>query len=105
MRLLEQDLGLKAVILVAAAHTDGGDAGERESEYFNRDWEWEKMKTGAERIVLFHGEDDHLIPVREARHIKEKLGESLEYREMKGKSHFFEPWPELLEVLDEVAGN
>ena len=37
MRLLEKDR-VRGVILVAACHTDLGDANERASEYFDRPW-------------------------------------------------------------------
>lgn len=37
MRILEKDK-IRGAILVAAAYTDLGDEGERESEYFNRPW-------------------------------------------------------------------
>lgn len=93
---------LAACILVAAAYTDLGDADERASEYFNRPWNWKQMGQGASRIVLFHGTDDHLIPVAEARHIAEQLGDSVDYRERNGHSHFFRPWRELLELVDEI---
>ena len=102
MRLLEQNLNLRGAVLVAAAHTDLGDEAERRSEYFNRPWDWETMKKGARNIVCFHGTDDHLIPVSEARHIAEMMeGGSFEYMEMDGKSHFFRPWQELLDVMDQ----
>jgi len=92
---------LRGVVLVAAAHTDMGDEGERASGYFNRPWDWEAMKRGADRIALFHGTDDHLIPVREARYVAEKMGgDNFEYREMTGVSHFFRPWDEILGVVD-----
>ena len=103
MRLLENDeIGtLRGAVLVAAAHTDLGDESERFSEYFNRPWDWEKMKNGANKIHCFHGFDDPLIPVREARYIADKMkGDNFAYDEMMGKSHFFQPWNEILEVVD-----
>lgn len=93
---------LRAAILVAAAHTDLGDEDERRSEYFQRPWDWDAMKRGADRIILFHGTDDHLIPVDEARYIAKQLHGKVEYHEMNGKSHFFQPWPELLHVIDDI---
>jgi uncharacterized protein len=108
MRLLEQqsmlNSPLKACILVAAAYTDLGDDEERESEYFNHPWSWIQMSQGCmSRIVLFHGTDDHLIPVEEARHIAQQLGPSnVDYRERDGRSHFYRPWNELIEVVDEI---
>lgn len=109
MRLLESMDAAKPLagcILVAAAYTDLGDEDERLSGYFNRPWDFHRMANGASRkIVLFHGTDDHLIPVKEARYIAEKLSfaKHFEYKEMHGHSHFFEPWPELLEAIDEIA--
>jgi predicted alpha/beta hydrolase family esterase len=104
MRLLENDdVKLRGAILVAAAHTDLGDEGERLSEYFNRPWNWDKMKLGADFIHCFHGNDDHLIPVKEARYIAEKMrGKNFQYTEMSGVSHFFHPWEEILAVVDKM---
>lgn len=105
MRLLEKQgaaAPLKGAILVATAYTDMGDADERNSEYFSRPWKWDDMKEGAENIICFHGTDDHLIPVSEARHIAEKLkGDNFCYHEMDGVSHFFQPWQKMLDVFDE----
>jgi pimeloyl-ACP methyl ester carboxylesterase len=86
---------------VAAAYTDLGLESERQSEYFNRPWDWEKMKNGARKIHCFHGVDDHLIPVQEARYIAEKMkNDNFQYTELSGVSHFFEPWDEILNVVD-----
>jgi predicted alpha/beta hydrolase family esterase len=107
MRLLESrsddDPQVLGAILVAAAYTDLDDEEERNSQYFNRPWDWEKMKSSTKSgIVLFHGTDDHLIPVSEARHIAGKLKDApnFEYRELPGMSHFFSPWQEILDVVD-----
>lgn len=109
MRLLEQHdkiSFLKAVVLVAAAYTDLGEESERRSEYFNRPWNWEKMKQGVSQITCFHSKDDPLIDVSEARHISQKMeSENFEYIEMDGKSHFFQPWTEILDVLDHIINN
>jgi len=104
MRLLETQKLLGAV-LVAAAYTDLGDPYEAKSEYFSRPWNWERMKEGAREIVVFHGSDDHLIPVREARFIASKLEcDHFEYIEMDEQSHFFGPWQEILDVMDNKFG-
>lgn len=105
MRILENDsIGkLRGAILVAAAYTDLGIESERESEYFNRPWNWEKMKNGARMIHCFHGVDDHLIPVEEARYIAEKMKhDNFQYMELNGVSHFFEPWQGLLDSVDKM---
>ena len=88
---------------MAAAHTDLGDEGERRSGYFSRPWNWTKMKEGAKDIICFHGTDDHLIPVEEARYIAKQMeGENFEYHEFSGMSHFFTPWQGILDVMDEM---
>jgi pimeloyl-ACP methyl ester carboxylesterase len=60
------------------------------------------MKSGAENIILFHGTDDHLIPVKEARHIASEMNDAkhFEYYEIDNVSHFFSPWQEILDVMD-----
>jgi hypothetical protein len=104
MRLLERrprSSPLRGAILVAAAHTDMGDADERRSEYFSRPWDWTKLKEGATQIHQFHGTEDYLIPVAEGRHVAEMLeGDNFEYDEMPGHTHFFRPFQQLLEVID-----
>ena len=100
MRLLETHKVFGA-ILVSAAHTDLGDAGERASGYFDTPWDWESMKPNATFIHQFHSTDDHLIPVREARFVAEKLaGENHTYEELEGHSHFFGPFQALLDAVD-----
>jgi hypothetical protein len=55
-------------------------------------------------VTLLTGEDDHLIPVAEARHIANQLeGKTFEYIELKDKSHFFDPWKEILDVMDVIC--
>ena len=66
MRLMEQ-MSLKGAILVSAAHTDLGDENEKASGYFDRDWDWKAQVTNTGKIHQFHSQDDHLIPVAEAR--------------------------------------
>merc|ERR1712194_222873 len=103
MRLLEVHK-IYGVILVAAAHTDLGDEGERASGYFDTDWNWEEQKTNAVFIHQFHSKDDHLIPVEEARFVADKLkGDNFVYEELSGHSHFFEPFQPLLDCIDKYA--
>ena len=63
-----------------------------------KDEEWGRFHT----LVSWDG---HLIPVREARHVAEMLeGDNFEYSELSGKGHFFYPWQELLDVMDQKFG-
>ena len=105
MRLLESTQ-LLGVILVASCHTDLGDENERASGYFDRDWEWDTIKSNAKSIIQFHSTDDPLIPVEEAQFIAEKLAsDHVQYFELNERSHFFEPFPELLASLKSLLGN
>ena len=103
MKLLES-VKLFGVILVACAHTDLGDPGERASGYFDTAWDWEAMKSNATRIQQFHSADDHLIPVEEARFVAAQLnGANHDYRELDGYSHFFGPFQPLLDCIDKFT--
>ena len=115
LRLLEQQKVLGAII-VSAAHTDLGDENERASGYFNRPWDWAAIRRNAGIFLhQFHSDDDYLVPVHEGRFIAEKLRAvtdeiefstlstyaNFTYEELSGRSHFFEPFPEILRVVDE----
>ena len=56
MRLLETHK-IHGAILVAAAHTDLDDPGERASGYFDEPWDFEAMKPNAAFIHQFHSRD------------------------------------------------
>ncbi|CAF1300558.1 unnamed protein product [Adineta steineri] len=99
MRLLEKDK-VRGVILVAACHTDLGDEGEKESEYYNRPWDWDTIKSNAEWIVQLHSPSDRLIPVAEGRFVADKL--QSEYMELEKRGHFMgHQLPEVLKVIKE----
>ena len=92
-------------ILVSAAWTDLGDDNERLSGYFNRPWEWAAIKGNAQFIHQFHSDDDHLIPITEARHIAQNLQVAegraeVVYEELQGHSHFFSPFQNLLQAIN-----
>jgi predicted alpha/beta hydrolase family esterase len=100
MRLAETHK-VRGIILVSAAHTDLGDAGERASGYFDTEWDWNAQKNNTGFIHQFHSKDDPLIPVEEARFVAEQLqGKNHTYDELDGYSHFFEPFQPLLAAID-----
>ena len=108
MRMAEMTK-LKGIILVSPAHTDLGDENERASGYFDTPWDYGAQVSNCDLIHIFHSDDDHLIPVAEARHVALQMtaeaeargvDEKVVYQEMKGHSHFFEPFDEILQVLD-----
>ncbi|UJR24808.1 hypothetical protein I4U23_006183 [Adineta vaga] len=85
MRLIEKDK-VRGVILVAACHTDLGDENERASEYYNRPWNWDVMRSNAGFIVQLHSPSDKCIPVDEGRFVADKL--KSEYLELPRRGHF-----------------
>lgn len=86
LRLLETSK-LLGCVLVAACYTDLGDAGERQSGYYSRPWNWSGIKSNARWILQYHSKDDPFIPAAEADHIAAHIGS--EYKLYSDKSHFF----------------
>lgn len=101
MRFAETDKILGSV-LIGACYTDLGDRNERLSGYYNRPWQWNKIKENQEWIVQFASTDDPWIPIEEARLIHEQLG--TDYRESNNQGHFggdYEKteFPELVDAI------
>lgn len=91
-------------ILIGACYTDLGDKDEKASGYYNRPWQWQKIKANQNWIVQFASTDDPWIPIAEARHIHEQL--KTDYREYTDKGHFggdYEKteFPEVVQVIKE----
>lgn len=86
-------------VLVGVCHTDLGDPGERASGYYRAPWRWDAIRANQQWIGIFHGADDPLIPVREARHVATQLGAS--YFELADRGHFVDrgPFPELIQFV------
>jgi predicted alpha/beta hydrolase family esterase len=89
-------------ILVAAYHSDLGIENERQSGYFNRPWQWDKIKRNQQWIVQFSATNDPWIPIEEPRFVHEKLNS--EYYELDDQGHFGgdyckETFPELVEIV------
>lgn len=61
LRLAEK-IELHALIIVSACVTDGGDAGERESGWYDRPFQWDLMKQNVTKRFQFASRDDPLIP-------------------------------------------
>lgn len=93
-----EDNKLYGTVLVAACHTDLGDENEKIAGYYNRPWQWEKIKANQNWIIQFHSTDDPAIPVEEARYVHEHL--NCEYHELTGKGHYnTTEFPELIEAI------
>ena len=53
---------ISGIILVSAYTSDLGDDLEKKSGYFNRPWQWDKIKENTEFIVQFASTDDPFLP-------------------------------------------
>lgn len=89
-------------VLVATYHTDGGDANEIVSGYFDKPWNWEDIKKNQEWIIQFSSTDDPYIPIAEPRFVHEKL--DTEYHEYTDQGHMGDDvkkttFPELVEAV------
>lgn len=91
-------------VLVGVCHTDLGDAGERASGYYRDPWRWAEIRRHQQWIGIFHGADDPLIPVQEARYVAAQLGAS--YFELANRGHFVDrgPFPELVQFVRRRLG-
>jgi len=98
MRLCE-DTKVKGIVLVSACHSDGGMESEAISGYYNRPWQWQRIKENAGWIVQLHSTNDKLVPVAEGREVAKQLGS--ECVEHKNKGHYLKhTMPEVVEVLE-----
>jgi len=91
---------LHGLVLVSACYTDLGIKNERESGYYSRPWQWETIRSNlspAFGVVQFHSSDDPWIPMSEATHVANHLCSERHFFD--DKSHFFEPFEEIVTVL------
>lgn len=91
-------------VLVAGYYTDLGIPQEKQSGYFDRPWNWDKIKKNQQWILQFSSTNDPWIPIGEPRFVHEKL--NTEYFEFNDMGHFGGDYhkasfPELLEALKE----
>lgn len=101
MRYLE-DHSVKLAILVGACYTDLGDEKEKQAGYFNRPWQWDKIKKNAEKIIQFASTNDPYVPISEPHHIRDNL--KTEYYEYNDQGHFGSDvgkteFPEIIEII------
>jgi uncharacterized protein len=101
MRYAEENK-IKGSILVAPSYTDMGDEMKKQSEYFDKAWDWESIKANQENIALVYNEDDPFIPVSEFEYIAENLKPDV--IKFTDKKHFIEQ-EKMQEILDYVIKN
>lgn len=101
MRFAE-DNKIFGTILVGSYYTDLGDPDEHASGYFDKPWQFEKIKNNQKWIVQFHSTDDPWISNEEAHMVHNKL--NTELHEFNDRGHFgvdnpYEQFPEILDVI------
>lgn len=103
----------KAAVLVSATYTDLGDASERAAGYYpllkkdgteENPYLFDKMKNNCPIWHQFHSDDDPFIPLFEAEQIRDGLRLTNDnYHMLPRRSHFFDPFPELLSLVQSIV--
>lgn len=93
---------IKGSILISPSHTDLGDELERQSGYFTRPWDWEKIRNNQKAIALCFGDDDPYIPQKQFFFIAKNL--QPETIKISGGGHFNSrlQFPEILTYIKNV---
>lgn len=73
-------------VLVGACYTDLGVESEKLSGYYDKPWDWVKIRKNQNWILQFAAFNDPFIPVAEPRHIHQQL--QTEYYESATDGHF-----------------
>lgn len=68
---------LMGAILIGCNYTDLGFEDEKESGWYDAPWQWDKIKSNADWIVQYHGDNDPFFDTTEPVYIKSKLGSEL----------------------------
>lgn len=93
---------IKGSVLVSGYYTHLGDDNEKAGGWFDRPWNWEKIRHQQDWIIQFASVDDPWIPIEEPRFIRDQL--KSEYYEFNDRGHFIGPrdsttFPELVEAV------
>lgn len=101
MRYAEENRILGSV-LIAPCYTDLDDDLERQSGYYDKSWQWERIKANQKNIALIWGDDDPYIPQSEFEFIAKQLSPT-QIKIHKGQ-HFIErqTFPELPEYVKQA---
>lgn len=86
-------------ILVGVCHTDLGDSFEAASGYYNKKWDWQRIRDNQQWIAIYNSTDDPHIPIAESRFVAAQL--KCSYFEYTDRSHFVDQreFPEVLDFI------
>lgn len=92
---------IRGSVLISPSYTDCGDELEKQSGYYNKPWNWAKIKQNQEKIVLVYGDDDPYIPQDQYSFIAKQL--SPEVIKISHGKHFIEytEFPQLIKIIEE----
>ncbi|KAL1006198.1 hypothetical protein UPYG_G00069130 [Umbra pygmaea] len=89
------------IILVGAYTSDLGDENEKDSGYFSRPWEWEKIRGNIGHIIQFGSTDDPFLPWQEQQAVADGL--SAELHKYTERGHFQNTeFPELIKAVQKM---
>ncbi len=101
MEVLPENVRIKAGVLVG---TFRGDLGWKSLKGVNKEFDYAKIKSKADKFVVVHSDDDPYCPLDGAKWIADELNASLKI--FHGMGHFsygldprFNQFPELLEII------
>ena len=86
-------------ILVGVCHTDLGDAFEAASGYYERPWQWQRIRDNQQWIAVYSSTDDPHIPIAEPRFVAAQL--KCSHFEFNDRGHFIDSrqFPEVVELV------
>eukprot|EP01112_Ceratiomyxa_fruticulosa_P017209 TRINITY_DN5321_c0_g1_i5.p1 TRINITY_DN5321_c0_g1~~TRINITY_DN5321_c0_g1_i5.p1 ORF type:complete len:224 (+),score=50.59 TRINITY_DN5321_c0_g1_i5:196-867(+) len=102
LRLLEE-MKFLGVILVSAYHSDLGDETEAKSGYFNRPFDWQKIKSNAKWILQYHSTNDRLVPIKEGEEVQREI-DSVFYKMKLGHFQMGE-FPDIVKKITNMLKN
>ena len=107
LQVLPGGVKIREAILVGA-FKDNSLGWESLSEFFQKPFDFEKIKSRAKKFVFIHSDDDPYCPLEGAKELSEKLGGELIV--LPGQKHFsigtagekYKQFPFLLELIEKV---
>lgn len=102
MRFAEENK-IFASLLVAPCYNDLGLESERISGYFDKEWNWEKIRENQKYIGMFYSKNDEFIPLADFEYIKEHLKPDYVFQS-EDKGHFMKQkeFPEIFEYIKKI---
>jgi predicted alpha/beta hydrolase family esterase len=97
-----EDNKILGSILVSPCYTDLNDPLEKQSGYYDKPWQWDRIKANQTKIALVWSDNDPYIPQDEFDFIAKQLAPS--QIKIAGAGHFIDrtQFPELMQYINET---